>query len=1239
MSNGMSYEEAKSYSGYLEKKSRNVLGSWQKRFFQIIDGKTLIYKGKEKDKEIKGEVNLADVGYPEEVEKKVFRLKGDREFLLKTKHKDEKVKWMLAIKIVKDKLKEMGIQGTKLNSLSNMITYNEDSNVPETTNYSLPTSGTVMNKGEDSPNEDETSSLPNTFAHSALNNNADNYNEENLNANANLDININSNMNINMNANTGLNSNQYNESNNYYNTDIQNNKIESQINTNLETDNNLNNINSMQINENIGKESGFSVNQNLYSNPGVEATIKVDSGENNQQGITSGNANYNADGNINVNVGFDINAGLENKLNVEKVENTLPTFQTDININKNIEINKKEETNPEENKQININLNIKPNESIENTATNKETEESSSAFLKSKGIDKLIDLTQPKINTRFYHNFISIKNSDTDQFQKKWFILLSPRPLFDKYYMEDDTDLDPKIQKDWLKFDTIYYFRCESNDDSSKNYETINLADCVNMEKDYKFYLNLEFKEKTYEIYCERREDRDIFYEIFNNSRRTAKEYQASITKRPRNIELINSFFIRGENDFNQKIEKEKNEILGDPNKIGNDFETKLQKLAKLIESTLDGCNANSPPKLDLLKLYALYMNDEFFKVLKTFWDKTYKEVNIYEILNYSMILFDLWEGLYLQNVDDPNFYKNGKALTKIYIKKTYKNILSVIENILMEEREKKALKDKDGKYYTKGPNDLFELLTITFDSIKDYRNVYLYRSVLNLFYYLIRQYLLGVATVLTNYEIIIDKEFLLSMANNCIILEKLIKSLLEEVKKTNVLSEEEINLYFNLDKVKALINGISEKSITSLIFFFIEEVGKYFKNVFFLSLDMPKIIKISNEKMAPFIKSNYVFVSKKACKEMLKLVIYHYIYLLLETKAQDTTIDQIKEKIKKDIDILTKTYNGVIGSNLAIKILYDLLDFFNSNLNTISSSCFLLKQYIGSSFNLEALQNLINLRTDFNEQEKNEAIEKCKVVLDKNEENKNPNLSYFNIIEREKKHELEENINFEEDIFDWEDFKYDIEEENPGNQEASGIIYEGYMDQKIINGYVTKYFKLQDEFLLCYKDKNNSKILNKISVKNMIKTENNNNKDKQFTIIVNIDSDDKIGEKNQNNFKRTIYKFSCKTNDERNRWIDAIEKEIKKLRNEGNNINYNNKLEISAKKKVIMDHEKLPDVSKDYNYMREKVLEYMIKEKFFKFSPKGLENISKRNAKNGKAEEDIFGFDKIKNWFSSIFN
>ena len=42
MSSQISYEEAKNFSGYLEKKSKTVF--WQKRFFQIVDGKILKYR-------------------------------------------------------------------------------------------------------------------------------------------------------------------------------------------------------------------------------------------------------------------------------------------------------------------------------------------------------------------------------------------------------------------------------------------------------------------------------------------------------------------------------------------------------------------------------------------------------------------------------------------------------------------------------------------------------------------------------------------------------------------------------------------------------------------------------------------------------------------------------------------------------------------------------------------------------------------------------------------------------------------------------------------------------------------------------------------------------------------------------------------------------------------------------------------------------------------------------------------
>ena len=208
-----------------------------------------------------------------------------------------------------------------------------------------------------------------------------------------------------------------------------------------------------------------------------------------------------------------------------------------------------------------------------------------------------------------------------------------------------------------------------------------------------------------------------------------------------------------------------------------------------------------------------------------------------------SILLSNIWEKLYLQNVYDPNFYKNGKALINLYIKKTYKNNLSEIETILTEEREKKALKDKDGKYYTKGPNDLFELLTIAFETIKDYKNIYLYKSILNLSFYLIHHYLLGVATVLINHNIIIPKEFLLAISNNSLIIEKLINNFIEEIKKTNIINEEEIKESIKLEKIKSLINGISQKVISSFIYNFLDKLGQLFKNDSFISLDMKKIM------------------------------------------------------------------------------------------------------------------------------------------------------------------------------------------------------------------------------------------------------------------------------------------------------------------------------------------------------------------------------------------------------------
>ena len=58
-------------------------------------------------------------------------------------------------------------------------------------------------------------------------------------------------------------------------------------------------------------------------------------------------------------------------------------------------------------------------------------------------------------------------------------------------------------------------------------------------------------------------------------------------------------------------------------------------------------------------------------------------KINKAEILSMSVMIFNMGDRLYSLKIDNPNFYKNGKEFTKIYIKKTYYNVLSVIESIL----------------------------------------------------------------------------------------------------------------------------------------------------------------------------------------------------------------------------------------------------------------------------------------------------------------------------------------------------------------------------------------------------------------------------------------------------------------------------------------------------------------------------------------------------------------------------
>ena len=108
MHNEITYEEAQKFSGYLEKKSKGLITTWQKRYFRILEGKIIVYMEKPEDIEIKGQFILDQITIPQSVESNEFKFNLEsRDFIFRTKDEEEKNKWINIIILLKNKITEI----------------------------------------------------------------------------------------------------------------------------------------------------------------------------------------------------------------------------------------------------------------------------------------------------------------------------------------------------------------------------------------------------------------------------------------------------------------------------------------------------------------------------------------------------------------------------------------------------------------------------------------------------------------------------------------------------------------------------------------------------------------------------------------------------------------------------------------------------------------------------------------------------------------------------------------------------------------------------------------------------------------------------------------------------------------------------------------------------------------------------------------------------------------------------
>ena len=403
-----------------------------------------------------------------------------------------------------------------------------------------------------------------------------------------------------------------------------------------------------------------------------------------------------------------------------------------------------------------------------------------------------------------------------DIYNKRWFFLFSRSCLNNNESNNDYEYLDDKKQKDWIKFDILYYFRFdkekEENNHNVYNAE-IKMDEChkiICSEKDEKYIIDLDYKDRMYEFYCESKIERDEWFDVLINSRKTAKTYKFSITKHPKNVDSLYNMYIKDRKEFLEKLKSELIEVVGNIEEISefNVFEFTIKNLQKLIESNMDGCLCSLPVKIELLKSYVDFMNKKYLNLYKIFWENSYEKISKDDIIQMGLMLLNYYDEVNKFNVDDINLLNNGKEFVKIYFKNIFPNILFSIENMLKYEIEHKGSKDDEGKYYSDCPKILFDIFYKIFDLVKNYKHKIIFNYLLKILNMSIFQYCFGINCVISNRGVIIEDEYLITISNDTLTISQALNDFIDNIKNINILTEEEINEELH---IKKLVNIIAQ--------------------------------------------------------------------------------------------------------------------------------------------------------------------------------------------------------------------------------------------------------------------------------------------------------------------------------------------------------------------------------------------------------------------------------------------
>jgi hypothetical protein len=169
-------------------------------------------------------------------------------------------------------------------------------------------------------------------------------------------------------------------------------------------------------------------------------------------------------------------------------------------------------------------------------------EELSEKCLSLKGIKDGLNINDPKIKSRIHYGFLSKRDKLNENTRKRWFFIISSRPLRDVEYASDDIIIEKNKLRSYLQFDVLYYYKCDNETDASPPKKELNIGESFeiareNIGKGYE--ISIDMGDRKYIVETAIRGERDTWFEVLLNSRKTSKEIKNSKSGRPRNMNKL----------------------------------------------------------------------------------------------------------------------------------------------------------------------------------------------------------------------------------------------------------------------------------------------------------------------------------------------------------------------------------------------------------------------------------------------------------------------------------------------------------------------------------------------------------------------------------------------------------------------------------------------------------------------------------------------------------------------------